>query len=128
MGQRGRVGLVSRVGLVGAQRKNDFVRTYVTYLTYLTSPTYLIYLTKSAGGQTRTVDPALMRRVLSPTELLRPELLMLTRRSRPKGLHYRCSADLSISRRYMCSADLQVRHHVPAASMIAAANNGIMIS
>src|SRR5215510_12358133 len=33
----------------------------------------------SAGGQTRTVDPALMRRVLSPTELLRPELLMLTR-------------------------------------------------
>src|SRR5262245_46005724 len=24
-----------------------------------------------AGGQTRTVDPALMRRVLSPTELLR---------------------------------------------------------
>src|SRR5204863_3274743 len=28
---------------------------------------------KSAGGQIRTVDPALMRRVLSPTELLRQE-------------------------------------------------------
>ncbi len=32
---------------------------------------------KNAGGQIRTVDPALMRRVLSPTELLRRELLMI---------------------------------------------------
>ena len=32
-----------------------------------------------AGGRIRTVDPALMRRVLSPSELLRPELLMLAR-------------------------------------------------
>src|SRR5947208_1083250 len=30
-----------------------------------------------AGGRTRTADPALMRRVLSPAELLRPELLIL---------------------------------------------------
>ena len=32
-----------------------------------------------AGGQIRTVDPALMRRVLSPTELLRLEPLIVTR-------------------------------------------------
>src|SRR6185369_10047746 len=34
--------------------------------------------TKSAGGRIRTVDPALMRRVLSPTELPRQEPQIVT--------------------------------------------------
>ena len=40
-----------------------------------TRPSCLIHRSYGAGGRIRTVDPALMRRVLSPTELLRQNCL-----------------------------------------------------
>ncbi len=95
-----------------------------------------------AGGQIRTVDPALMRRVLSPTELLRPELLMLTRcaRARRDGA---CSAGGFVGAELAPPHRIEGRPGRPlrtsvvwtphagraaSASIIAAARSGIMIS
>ena len=57
-----------------------------------------------AGGQIRTVDPALMRRVLSPTELLRPESLIVLRPP-VHGSIARTSFRGSASRRRSCRTD-----------------------
>jgi hypothetical protein len=54
------------------QQLHEIERSQVEWLAapaYLPSPPNLPQ--GGAGGRTRTVDPALMRRVLSPTELLR---------------------------------------------------------
>jgi hypothetical protein len=66
-----------------------------TFLPFQRIPAFLPE--RSAGGQTRTVDPALMRRVLSPTELLRQEPLIVTRGPVTDGVaHSVCSRSVRL--------------------------------